>query len=308
MSRGPPPAAAARAPDSLRDRPSFGITIPHRFEESQTSVDNGEYRCACTSTVFIASLRIRSGGLRPLLGQLRCQPRLLPLSPRSFLSRRHHHYPLGQWQLPSNSLSPSLFLSVWIMHGADRTVSCGRFENVIAADGTASAIPMGAASSARRPPPHRQASPQQQRRMQLAVLPDSAALSHGTARSSPCVLFRQCDCAALSGGTVSRCAPSRPPQCHSADGDTALVPWARDTRCTAIGARRIAIAACRSTRHCALTHSRARQSHRSRSSHTLGPLPPLPSPPGAAPASHCCPLPPLQRTPRASGTTAAPSV
>ena len=44
---------------------------------------NGEYRCECISTVFIASLRIRSGRLRLPLSQLRTQPRLLPLSPRS---------------------------------------------------------------------------------------------------------------------------------------------------------------------------------------------------------------------------------
>jgi len=41
VRRVPLPAAAARAPDSLRNRPPFCITIPHRFEESQTAVDNG---------------------------------------------------------------------------------------------------------------------------------------------------------------------------------------------------------------------------------------------------------------------------
>ena len=61
----------------------IGSQLQHTQLCRKPQMAPGEYRCECISTVFIASLRIRSGRLRLPLSQLRTQPRLLPLSPRS---------------------------------------------------------------------------------------------------------------------------------------------------------------------------------------------------------------------------------
>ena len=77
--------AAISARPRSNDVSLWSANVGGAYGAAQTGPLTGEYRCECISTVFIASLRIRSSRLRLPLSQLRTQPRprLLPLSPRS---------------------------------------------------------------------------------------------------------------------------------------------------------------------------------------------------------------------------------
>ena len=172
-----------------------------------------EYSEGCSDTVFIASLRVRRGWAPSPLQSAPLPPLpQLPMSrqrPARSASLRHHHHSYDGPPLSFSPLPSPLFLCVHVacacMMISNSSVWKIREFHGSRPDRSAPQPQPAQRPPAGRPASHRQASPQQQRRMQPAVLPSSAALSHGTASSLPCELFHQCDCVCLLGGTAGCC-------------------------------------------------------------------------------------------------------